>query len=119
MNIKEHIEAGHYPRDESGRALVPMRDGRTVVIYATDRVCRHGEIVGHIEYSVHTWSVFGASGYPHDGQPTGRQFDILPPAPRKVKVTRWAVIRTADQSVMDTAATRVVELTGEYDEPWQ
>lgn len=36
MNIKEHIEAGHYPVDDKGRALVQASCGQ-VTIVSTDR----------------------------------------------------------------------------------
>ena len=36
MNIKEAIERGLYPTDDKGRALVPLRDGGTFTVAATD-----------------------------------------------------------------------------------
>lgn len=124
MNILEHILAGHYPTDDKGRALVPYVSGRTFVCCATDRP--HSlRIVGWIR----------ETGELRSHSP--ESLDLLPPPPRKVKVTRWAVVRIADQAVMDTASTesgaassharyhfhdmhkfRVVELSGEIEEPW-
>ncbi len=33
MNIRDHIEAGHYPTDSKGRAVVPLSDGGTATIW--------------------------------------------------------------------------------------
>jgi hypothetical protein len=125
MNIKEHIEAGHYERDDTGRALVPMRNGERATIYATD--CPGNEpIVGVTkDTGAETWSAAGS----YTADRTTTTLDLLPPPPRKVKVTAWALFaRKADEvSVItldpETAANwrtynEVVEITGEYEEPW-
>lgn len=123
MNIKEHIEAGHYPKDEKGRPLVPTRDGDTVIVCATDRpgAC---PIVGYAMGG----SDNGFAYYADSSR-------LLPPPPRKVKVTGWSVVQKggglaacnhdtreeAERSLRNNYVTTgigVVELTGEYEEPW-
>lgn len=132
MNIREHIEANHYPRDDKGRALVPMRGGQIATILATDRPDFDGgrePIVGWIQpnASVHTWWHAGERSRQHPSA-----LDLLPPPPRKVKVTRYMLMRpngdeygfyltkqAAERAIGDIGATlHVVELTGEYEEPW-
>ncbi len=118
MNIKEHIEAGHYPTDSKGRALVPMANGEsTFVCCATDRPgsnCLFG------------WSRASGAylGFAADSP------SLLPPAPRKVEVKRWLVVGPsyehgpyverldADRVARTNRANHVVELTGSYEEPW-
>ncbi len=64
MNIKEHIDAGHYPKDEKGRALVPVSDGRTAIVLATDAPIS-APIVGWMDarwdFPVN-WNIDGTSG---------------------------------------------------------
>lgn len=132
MNIKQHIEAGHYPKDSKGRALVPT--GHTfgdAVICATDKPGRCPIIgwvptvarVASIEFS---WDENGWANGLHEIE------RLLPPPPRKVKVTRWMTLPDTGESdshfLWDTlkGATEwakgqerlVIELTGEYEEPW-
>jgi hypothetical protein len=136
MNIREHIEAGHYPTDDRGRALVPTRCGNTFVAAATDRPHEH-PIVG--------WSLVGGEGMSFTEHGTTRNHSesvwLLPPPPRKVKVTTWGLfwpegteysgvcygvrktrIEAERRSLMPTGGNsvelKVVELTGEYEEPW-
>lgn len=132
MNIKEHIEAGHYPTDLKGRALVPMSEGRGIpaTILATD-VGDSWTIVGFCLGQVYRWN--------HNGADRGTDCPIighlLPPAPRKVKVTRWAVMMlpVADNISYGSCSSRelaevalsqavrpavIVELTGDVEEPW-
>ncbi len=122
MNIKEHIEAGHYPVDEKGRALVPMRNGSSATIYATDGPDE--PIVGLRPRVISTWRASGQWNiHGHN------DYDLLPPPPRKVKVTRWAVLQKdgccwgnyADRETAKSWASYhdgiLVELTGEYEEP--
>lgn len=143
MNIKEHIEAGHYPTDEKGRALVPMQNGSTACIIALDNPVRPAWcIVGFMLRSVaiepHVWL---ASGGFHNDPPSGvSPLNLLPPPPKKVKVTGGAIVdrngnvlhfhtngKTAQEiatewgksiAYKDFAPLRGVELTGEYEEPW-
>ncbi len=124
MNIKEHSEAGHYPKDDKGRALVPMKSGRAFVVCATDKPgpC---PILGWAE------DIHHAAGHYADSS------DLLPPPPRKVKVTRWAVMLRGhpdkagecvhtigpDEQKRWACSRRrpgefLVELTGEYEELW-
>lgn len=82
MSIKQAIDAKLYPRDDRGRALVPMRNGHTATIYATD--CPHDfdgvaqPIVGHDGMSVETWRADG--GYTDGEGECG--YDLLPPTAR-------------------------------------
>ncbi|TAJ89693.1 hypothetical protein [Reyranella sp.] len=142
MNIRDHIEAGHYPTDEKGRALVPTsRPNAHAVIAATD--CPVGDWL--LGWEVTTSApVEGVSdgGKPYcwriswwrsDGEVTRSDIDrvgrLLPPPPRKVKVTAYGlvgrkglitatVLRSSVESVAGARSTHIVELTGEYDEPW-
>jgi len=124
MNIKEHIEAGHYPKDEKGRALVSMKNGETAVICATDNPYGGVPIVGWCNSGPDSW---GPNGVWKTG---GDKRDLLPPPPRKVKVTRWLVVNCHRieygpyEDEDDAKATArhhgaiIVPLTGEYEEPW-
>jgi hypothetical protein len=128
MNIKEHIEAGHYPKDDKGRAIVPLASGHVATITATDKPGNFPIFGWYTGTSLgdgiaESWSARGHV----TSNPTDR--DLLPPPPRKVKVTAWALFaRKADEvSVItldpETAANwrtynEVVEMTGEYEEPW-
>jgi hypothetical protein len=133
MTIREHIEAGHYPCDEKGRALVPTVSGGPVAtILATD-VGDNWTVVGCILGHVYRWDEYGV--------PRSSERDyanrLLPPPPRKVKVTRWAIVRTSDRAIVQffdekadaeearkmyepdaTPRRLIVELTLEYEEPW-
>lgn len=118
MNIKEHIEAGHYPTDEKGRALVPHKEGGHALALQTDgpgkypitgwRVGPDGDFI-----SLTRWEVDAAC--------------LLPPPPRKVKVTRWLVVTPREERgpyldevdakafARGIAGGFVVELHGEYE----
>lgn len=37
MNIKQMIDAGMYPKDDKGRPLVPMKNGKVLIVLATDK----------------------------------------------------------------------------------
>jgi hypothetical protein len=133
MNIRQHIDAGHYPKDEKGRALVTMQSGGVAVIYATDHPtawCITGReqsqgILGH------TWNEDGS----HEGEADSPStLDLLPPLRRKEIIKAWAV--RGETHVIDHfhdeararayAATfkskhgvaTVIELTGEYEQEW-
>lgn len=128
MNIKDHIEAGHYPTDDKGRALVPMRREEVATILATDapgtnpiigmfRVANGGET------AVHLWTASGTVF-----RNSQSKSDLLPP-PRKVKVTArlrrstdgsWGIVRISrdGEGVALIPVGATVELTGEYEEPW-
>ncbi len=126
VNIKEHIEAGHYPKDEKGRALVPTPEGKAVIA-ATDApgmwilMGWRDTPGGQCQASWH------ADGAPGSDKCNGQS--LLPPPPRKVKVTAYAVMdRSGRVNLLyrDEAAAKrsaaevetVVPLTGEYEEPW-
>jgi hypothetical protein len=132
MNIRDHIEAGHYPKDEKGRALVPTQDGKTVVIYATDVPFDTGDgcIAGfRPTHGLHRWHSDGNAASRSSG------WTLLPPPPRKVEVK--VVARIVDGEIVSTiwdvplrihaqqiakqwrdAGDTVAELTGSYEEPW-
>jgi len=130
MNILQHIEAGHYPKDEKDRAIVPMRSGGRATILATDRDAFSGPdrepIIGMVENgSVFSWWECGEHSrrMPSD-------CDLLPPTPRKVEVKRYLVpctsryaeatfiSATAADEYANEALSRVVVLTGSYEKPW-
>jgi hypothetical protein len=134
MNIKEHIEAGHYPTDDKGRALVPTEGDHVATIYATDHMDGGMVIVGRLWVpGVKMIGEWTANGRPNFGVDLP---GLLPPPPRKVKVTRWAVMylpldRNQCHSTFNTETDAqrelghfkrdeviVVPLTGEYEEPW-
>lgn len=130
MNIKEHIEAGHYPTDDKGRAIVPTDGGGPITIYATDHgsaypICGRHPACEHAE----TWT---ACGQNFDGNG-----DLLPPPPRKVKVTRWLLKETTPcvgetslfpsrdaaeahlrSAMVNPEWWHLIEMTGEYEESW-
>lgn len=136
MNIKQHIEAGHYPKDEKGRALVPMQHRGTATIYATDRggrYCIVGVITGDICAPPVTWSEEGS----HKSWAVDAR-DLMPPPPRKVKHMATLCIpwdRISDKrdgkrkpSIElgditscgeDNKEWKYVLLTGETEEPWE
>lgn len=123
MNIKEHIEAGHYPTDQKGRALVPHTEGGHVVVLATDgpgdrfpivgwRIDKHGEF-----FNLARWEADAAC--------------LLPPPPRKVEVKRYLVVglsyergpyteRIDAERVARSShpSGRVIELTGFDEQEW-
>ncbi len=125
MTIKEHIEAGHYPTDDKGRALVPMRCDFTATIYATD-FPNDRPIIGRIDYGasqeIGHWLPDGM--VMRDG--TECQRDLLPPPLRKMRVTHWAIVVNGTAIVVgthDAAPTprkgeAVVQLTGECEVSW-
>jgi hypothetical protein len=126
VNIKEHIEAGHYPKTD-GVTEVRTRGGDAAFIYTT----RHHPdwpIVGGID----------GDSAPRAWMPDGRistsgklSDDLLPPPPRKVEVKKWMTMRPncttwlffdnaeeAAEEIKTSPGWRVVELTGSYEEPW-
>lgn len=131
MNIKEHIQAGHYPVDEKGRALVPMRNGATATVYTV----QHGDpwpIAGSFKddgfingFSLVCWQ---ADGRISSSSEAPR--DLMPPALRKVRVVAWALVGKQSGSVFRCVTDeeeareypsirdgtwRVVPLVGEYE----
>lgn len=116
MNIKDHIDAGHYPTDDKGRALVPTRAGSLVTILATDL----GKILG--------WSFeLGAEEWSDEGlyiEIRESQHDLVPPGPHKVKVTAYAItdkdgrilrLREDAPAGVATGVEWLVTLTGEFE----
>lgn len=114
MNIKEHIDARHYPVDDKGRALVPLvRNAGVLVVLCTDRPGL-ASIVGWVQDS----HLIGC--YVPDSE------HLLPPPPRKAKVIA-RIESTVDGFVIRHLAKadgggfrhgEVIELAGEYEEPW-
>lgn len=128
MNIKKHIKAGRYPKDDQGRALVPMSNGDTFVVCATDK-----PRIGDRHYCIIGWAGNGVLNcFDADGWNESDGRALLPPQPRKVKETRWAVYSHAGTFVQSyeterearvacnsgVPAYQIVELTGEREEPW-
>ncbi len=131
MNIKQHIEAGHYPKDEKGRALVSMRNGNLATICATDgpedsRWNVYTTIIGFHWCGPLGWDDDGV----HCNGTSSPNVDLLPPAPRKVEVKVLAIVIAGTGTVVSirnkddppvgvaTGIERLVELTGSYEEPW-
>lgn len=128
MNVKEHIEAGHYPTDDKGRALVPMGNGRVATIYCTDhpggpsksRFCILGRDPGGM---LRAWNPEGIN--------EGGDIDALEsPRPRKERVKRYGVFLkdgtcwstyadpdTASRIASDRDGS-IVTLHGEREVPW-
>lgn len=128
MNIKEHIEAGHYPTEAKGRALVPMGADRVAVIYCTDHPGGHAKsrfcIIGRDPVGqLRAWDAEGVN--------EGIGIDALsPPRPRKERVKRYGVFLkdgtcwstyadpdTANRIASDRNGT-IVTLHGEREVPW-
>lgn len=134
MNIKQHIEAGHYERDDKGRALVLIGDanepgwncGRAAVL-ATDG-CRDEEIIARFPNArtVHWRATDGVQSYPLL-KPHERCYVLLPPAPRKRKL--YANVEFGEMGKHKLQGVGVdgayfpkpgviVRFTAEYEEPW-
>lgn len=134
MNIREHIEAGHYPLvDDKGRPLVPIGCNRSATICATDAPGKK-PILGFIDGCgdvgmTCSYVLWDEHGNNTPSQPGACWVDIQPPPPRKVKVTAWAQVISgggralywtkpeAEEACRDYGG-RVVELSSEYEEPW-
>ncbi len=84
MNIKEHIDAGHYPKDDKGRSLVPMRRGGTFVVAATDKPGQRPIVGWHVSDGAGITDVLHAD-----------DISLLPPAPRKItNGPRWLLLNS-------------------------
>ncbi len=128
MNIKEHIEAGHYPRDEKGRALVPTDLGGCAVIAATDAP-GVATMIGWWDDEAGTetqmvWREDGAWWRSWSAENKNRPH-LLPPPPRKVPMKAWVLFNSKGQpfNVFDkphdpSPGMFFVEMTGEREEPW-
>lgn len=132
MNIKEHIEAGHYERDKLGRALVPCDNGDTATIAATDAP---GEWV-LLGWQTRPQNGCGHGSWHRDGRagftsPSNDRADLLPPPPRKVEVKAWKLIVNGKKVGLtdDPELARhwrngcvsddeLIELSGIHEEPW-
>lgn len=132
MNIKEHIDQGHYPTDDKGRPLVPTDSGGVAVIgdtNAMDGNCMLGWMRGHshdINNCIGWWQ--------DDGTPYTPVRRLLPPPPRKRKIVRYGIIDrggrfmsclTYDTQQEAEAVARnnttmdcTIELSGEHEVPW-
>lgn len=120
LSIKDHIDQGHYPTDDKGRALVPMRNGGTFTVTATDKPkTTYGEENGPKRRFIVGWDSKGiVDTHTEDSS------DLLPPPPRKAPIKvgllyteqGWMVefVNCGDQPARGTR----VQLTGEYEEPW-
>lgn len=124
MNIKQHIEAGHYEKVSDHVYALRTRDGEKAFIYTT-RHHPEWEIVGGIdgETEAFCWQADGKIR----GSKTDDPRDLLPPPPRKVKERGWAVInKTSGESRFfathmpagfDPDET-LVDATLEFEVPW-
>lgn len=137
MNIKQHIEAGHYERGENAviavvRFAAPTGMGSAAHIVSTNglgRYCLLGYYGHGHPYFAGSWD---ADGNCHSEESsTPRQCVLQPPPPRKVVESGFLVIaknhkqyfddRASAESYADNgdhAPDRIVQLTGEYEEPW-
>lgn len=131
MNIKQHIEAGHYPKGDDGFWRVPTDDGKTATVCAIHpRNLR--PLLGWDYAGVYRW--WSATGKRDFSGP-----DLLPPPPRKVPLAAGAIVdatgRIIHFQMSREEAERVaaawnknsphfnrplrgVELTGSYEEEW-
>jgi hypothetical protein len=118
VNIKQHIEAGHYPKTDEGMEIVQTSEGLTV--HVAD-VHPDGRIAGWLskgDPSAYTWNRDGGAFQEHGG-------DLLPPAPRKL--TRYLGIHPGCPAGYATEAElreKMAQYTGwvvgkiEYEENW-
>lgn len=129
MSIKEHIEAEHYEKDAKGRALVPLANGETATIYATDHTDGDLVIVGRIfvagENRLQKWDGEGRINRLDDK----RLWLCLPP-PRRVPVLLFLVkspntecgpferFDDAERERKRLDNAQIVSLRGEYLEAW-
>ncbi len=130
MNIKEHIEAGHYPKDEKGRALVPVGCDCVATICATDAPGSK-PLLGFIASVGNTtpWCMWDEHGNNTPSQPRACWVDLLPPPSRKVTEVRWAAFNRHGRWV-NSASSRtalvddegsdafLAEVTCTYELPW-
>jgi hypothetical protein len=88
LTIKDHIEAGHYPKDSKGRSLVPRAGNSTLItVTATDGPAEY-PIQG---FGAHFGSSWSAHGRAHPTQFPGN--DLFPPPPRKATIRVFAAVR--------------------------
>lgn len=128
MNIKEHIDAGHYPV----QGQVTLHNGSTAMIYTTDHPDSNFPIIGAVprlnnEWGIKSWRVDGTAKLGGSG------YNILPPANRRVPVRAFVVVGP-DMQVRELVATEeeavrhasdggwgpgcvAAELTGEIEQP--
>ena len=124
MNIKEHIDAGHYPKDEKGRALVPMRSCGIAVIFVTDADGPYS-IIGRRPCAENPtgWTPNGKWNV-HESY---SQRDLLPPPPRKVEIEVHVendgpgalIVKWATANAYRLPRNAVIKLTGSYEEEWK
>jgi hypothetical protein len=130
MNIKQHIEAGHYPKDEKGRAIVPTTDPNEEAVIAATDAPGQWVLMGWVRQKAGP-DMSQASWWPTGAKGSHASIPLLPPAPRKVTVRFWieierdtgfksSVWRSDEPSggVRPRPGCVIVELTGSYDEPW-
>ena len=114
MNIKDHIEAGHYPKDDKGRALAPHKHNGTVTVLATDYL--GNQIVGWLTRC-------GSASAPTIWKDDGSY--LLPPPPRKVPVRiriactpeGFAIKHLAKVDGSGFKVGEVIEATFDHEEP--
>ncbi len=126
LTIKGHILAGHYPKDEQNRALVPTFEGATATICEVDAPFNY--LIGWIP----TTAVAGITviRWREDGRAADRDLvgcDLLIPPPRKARVNveiikesdgRWAVVKVVGDNKIPLKIGERLEFTTEIEEPW-
>lgn len=134
MNIKEHIEAGHYAPFMGGPGIGIQTESSGTAQIFTSSCGGLYPIVGVVSVLSQGWvpMQWAANGAPYLCQP---EYQLLPPPPRKVEVKAWAQVapngdirslkRCADSlpavkngRTVETLQDSIVELTGSYEEPW-
>lgn len=133
MNIKQHLEAGHYPKDGRGHSIVTTRNGDKYAIVRLDNAESYPLLGMKIDDLGRWWGFqnWNAAGVPPSAG-VEHHLCLLPPPPRKVKVQAVAHVNGSIYCCLaDTPESRatvargiitdgghMVLLTGEYEEPW-
>ena len=76
LTVRDHILAGHYPDNEHGWALVPMRNGDTARV-----ITAHGSEPLPLIGLTRSGTCFQWAATGTHGTDSGK-YDLLPPAPR-------------------------------------
>jgi hypothetical protein len=124
MNIKQHIEAGHYPKDEKGRAIVPTTDPNEEAVIAATDAPGQWVLMGWVRQKAGP-DMSQASWWPTGAKGSHASIPLLPPAPRKL--TRYLGIHPGCPAGYATEAElreKMAQYTGwvvgkiEYEENW-
>lgn len=140
MNIKEHIEAGHYSWDETAGAWnVVLRNNTTAKVFSTS-LGGNAPLIGVVSVAVRGWTpiLWDVHGCPEgNSSHWSMDFEIQMPPPRKIIVKRWGWVGQLpskattclydNESMAREHASRFVNRdnwkfiawTGEYLEEWK